>query len=198
MCADRYRSVKILFPGRGFPAVFTPHNKIPLLCLRCASADRTIRGGARTPGHGARTNRCIHTMAETRRPSRKLKSIDSEAFTLREHCGMYAKEVGQCFRSFDISDPDELASKRGEQAQQCQSVWAKYRSCGNDFIKTYDGLPTTCRKEILWYRACAGTARNIADCEHLELRALRCSATRIKLTMSGKHPPGALYSDGGD
>mmetsp|Transcript_51295 Transcript_51295/g.133236 ORF Transcript_51295/g.133236 Transcript_51295/m.133236 type:complete len:125 (-) Transcript_51295:246-620(-) len=120
-----------------------------------------------------------------------LRRFDSSAFTLHEHCGAYAAEVGRCLKRTGLSDPSDFAALgSGSIRKDCVRAFETYRQCGSEFITTLDWSTSRCKREAEAFEQCSKFGGR--DCEALELAVLRCSANRIKTRMSSGKPPPSL------
>ena len=119
---------------------------------------------------------------------RKLATFDSSPFTLHEHCGQLAADVGACLRKFNIEDPADLERLTYHGAQRCIIAWDDYRRCGHEFMNVVTWAQSKCKAEAEAFKCCKANDP-MAGCELEELAALRCAAHRIRLRMSGRSPP---------
>jgi hypothetical protein len=114
-----------------------------------------------------------------------LRHFDSRPFTLHEHCGNFSAEVRRCLKKHNAKvDPVAQHDEGWKHAKACQKPWEEYRQCGRDLLKSVDVAANKCKAISDQYRACTEATPG-ADCEQLELAAIRCAGRVIRKRMSG-------------
>lgn len=113
------------------------------------------------------------------RAVRRLMSTDD--FTLREHCGGFSSELGECLTRHNLpKDPMTMDEASWTLAPECRLLWRRYRECGREFLATVRSV--RCKEEVARLSECT------SNCEEYEMEALKCLGKKIRLrmTMSGK------------
>ncbi len=129
------------------------------------------------------------------RPTRRgLQKFDTSAFTLQQHCGSAAAAVRDCLRAINLPanyviDTTELEADGWAAAPQCKPLWEAYRQCGQAFMNATDDASIKCAAELTAFRKCSPTRDGVDRCHELEQALFRCSASKVKVSMSGQKLP---------
>ena len=109
-------------------------------------------------------------------------------YSSEAHCGVFSIELKECMKSSGAGDdPVALQKLNFDAAPSCKNLWDEYRLCGRRFFDSVTAAQQKCAKEAEALRNCKGH-----ECEVAEAALIKCSATRVRQTMSGTIPKDML------
>ena len=146
----------------------------------------------------------------------RLRQFDTTAYTIHEHCGSHSNELQKCLARCGVeADPMIQEANGWKGTTQCQPLWKEvmkalsytnmpmsfppsfslspthltavaiqFKSCCHRFFVNQSQMVQACSTEAARYENCIGSTA----CEEAELALLRCTQTRMMLTMSGSKP----------